>query len=151
MKYIELFEEPMPELERSEVYYKSDQTMEKEKEPLYFLSLGALSRFAELSALIFPKKARMFVEHMLPSFCSIATRSEEMLYEKLPDSFDLIFRVLGRSMNDQEIKVRRRENSNDEKFNRNFVFRHSLPHISKIFHMNLLWFDDHRLLVSFVS
>ncbi|CAF0772812.1 unnamed protein product [Didymodactylos carnosus] len=65
---------------------------------------GALWRFSELAAIIHPKKIRPFLEHLYISFCSIASRTEELLYEKLPDYYQMIFRTLGKSMNDKEVK-----------------------------------------------
>ena len=70
-----------------------------------FFSQGALWRFAEFTTFIQGKKIRAYFEHLFPIFCSIANRNEETLHEKLPDAYDLIFRVFGRSMNDQETKV----------------------------------------------
>lgn len=67
---------------------------------------GALWRFAELVQIIHPKKIRAFFEHLLPAFRSIAERPEELIHEKLPDYYDMIFRVFGPSINDKETKVR---------------------------------------------
>lgn len=69
-------------------------------------SLGALWRFAELANIIHPKKIRPFFEHLSAAFCSIATRSEDIVHEKLADYYEFIFRILGRSINDKEIKVK---------------------------------------------
>ncbi|CAM2712576.1 unnamed protein product [Rotaria socialis] len=65
---------------------------------------GALWRFAELADVIHPKKIRPFFEHLSLSFCSIAARSEDIVHEKLSDYYELIFRIIGRSINDKEIK-----------------------------------------------
>ncbi len=66
---------------------------------------GALWRFAELANIIHAKKIRPFFEHLSAAFCTIATRPEDIVHEKLPDYYELIFRILGRSINDKEIKV----------------------------------------------
>ncbi|CAF0989463.1 unnamed protein product [Didymodactylos carnosus] len=65
---------------------------------------GALWRFSELASVIHPKKIRLFLEHLYVAFCSIALRTEELLYEKLPDYYQMIFRTLGKSMNEKEVK-----------------------------------------------
>ncbi|CAF3598174.1 unnamed protein product [Adineta steineri] len=65
---------------------------------------GALWRFAELANVIHAKKIRPFFDHLFGAFCSIAARSEDIVHEKLPEYYELIFRVLGRSINDKEIK-----------------------------------------------
>ena len=44
-------------------------------------------------------------EHLFAAFCSIAARPEDIVHDKLADYYELIFRVLGRSINDKEIKV----------------------------------------------
>ncbi|CAF5101850.1 unnamed protein product [Rotaria sp. Silwood1] len=67
---------------------------------------GALWRFAELANVIHPKKIRPFFEHLSAAFCSIAVRSEDIVHEKLSEYYELIFRIIGRSINDKEIKVR---------------------------------------------
>lgn len=69
------------------------------------VTLGALWRFAELANVIHAKKIRAFFEHLSPAFSSIATRSEDIVHEKLAEYYELIFRILGRSINDKEIKV----------------------------------------------
>lgn len=70
--------------------------------------LGALWRFAELVQVIHPKKIRVFYEHLQVAFQTIAQRPEELIHEKLADYYELIFRVFGPSINDKEVKVRRR-------------------------------------------
>ncbi|CAF2804314.1 unnamed protein product [Rotaria sp. Silwood2] len=65
---------------------------------------GSLWRFAELANVIHPKKIRPFFEHLSAAFCSTAARSEDIVHEKLSEYYELIFRILGRSINDKEIK-----------------------------------------------
>ena len=67
---------------------------------------GALWRFAELASVIHAKKIRPFFEHLFAAFCSIAARPEDLVHDKLPEYYELIFRSLGRSVTDKEIKVR---------------------------------------------
>ena len=73
---------------------------------IIFFSLGALWRFAELASIIHAKKIRPFFEHLSNAFCTIAARPEDIVHEKLSDYYELIFRILGRSINDKEIKVK---------------------------------------------
>ena len=67
--------------------------------------LGALWRFAELANVIHPKKIRAYFEHLFAAFCSIAARPEDIVHDKLADYYELIFRILGPSIGDKEIKV----------------------------------------------
>jgi hypothetical protein len=71
----------------------------------FLILSGALWRFAELANVIHPKKIRPFFEHLSTAFCSIAARPEDIVHDKLPEYYELIFRILGRSINDKEIKV----------------------------------------------
>jgi len=66
---------------------------------------GALWRFAELANVIHAKKIRPFFEHLSTAFSTIAARPEDIVHDKLPEYYELIFRILGRSINDKEIKV----------------------------------------------
>ncbi|CAF1277551.1 unnamed protein product [Adineta ricciae] len=65
---------------------------------------GALWRFAELANVIHARKIRPFFEHLSAAFSSIAARPEDIVHEKLADYYDMIFRILGQSINDKEIK-----------------------------------------------
>ena len=69
---------------------------------------GALWRFAEMASVIHAKKIRPFFEHLFAAFCTIATRPEDIVHDKLPDYYERIFRILGQSINDKELKVSRR-------------------------------------------
>ena len=68
-------------------------------------------------------------EHLFAAFCSIAARpeAEDIAHDKLADQYELIFRVLGRSINDKEIKVSSRArgidslNGEEQRPGRSFV------------------------------
>ncbi len=78
---------------------------------------GALWRFAELANVIHAKKIRPFFEHLSTAFSTIAARPEDIVHDKLPEYYELIFRILGRSINDKEIKVSHSQNNSNPKFN----------------------------------
>ncbi|CAF1297667.1 unnamed protein product [Rotaria sp. Silwood1] len=59
---------------------------------------------------IYPKKIRSFFEHLSAAFCSIAAHSEDIVHKKLLEYYELICRILGRLINDKEIKSSKKEN-----------------------------------------
>ncbi len=86
----------------------------------YQIFSGALWRFAELANVIHAKKIRPFFEHLSTAFSTIAARPEDIVHDKLPEYYELIFRILGRSINDKEIKVSHSQDSRSTLINNEF-------------------------------
>ena len=66
---------------------------------------AALVKFSDLAPLIRPQKCRPYVVNLLPCLIKVARRKEETIHETLADTIPRLFGVIGKFVNDNEMKL----------------------------------------------